>query len=139
MHKNQGNAIGIVRLQEIEDNPCGGTSGFESAYQANKHKIGRWCVVADRVGELRFHRMHFTFNSRGRLLGRATKLESRVISFEIKRVRNRSGDSPGWCEFFTRHKTAYTDERTANARLNVFLLNESFFDLPFKLKFRKVV
>src|SRR5690348_12168961 len=48
VHENQGNSIGIVRLQEIQPDLCGVVPGFEATDQSHKGQIPWWLVVADR-------------------------------------------------------------------------------------------
>src|SRR5436309_11211928 len=139
MHKNQWNSIGIIWLEEIEPDPCRVASGFESADQYSKRKIGRRFVVADRRGVIDCQRTHFSFNSCCWLLGRATKRERGVLSVKIERGRNRSSDSPGRRELFGWIEDSHADKRTANTMLNVFLLDHFLFDLLFELHGGEVV
>src|SRR6202035_1461799 len=94
---------------------------------------------ADRSGEIGGERANFSFNSRRRLLGWATKRERGISRVKIECGRNRCGDPPGRRELFGWIEDSHSNKRAANALLNVFLPDQFLFDLLFELKGGEVV
>src|SRR5262249_21352417 len=129
VNKNQGNSIRIVGLEKVESGFLRIVTAANTTEESNQQEIGRWLIITDRRRKVGCERTCLPFDHGRRLFRRASQTEQGVVTLEIERGRNRRTDSMSRREILTRSGLSNSNQRSADARLMVFLLDQLFLDL----------